>query len=72
MDGYRECLNLELQHELEKLGLDKINDKARRAVTLGYFLGQLDASESREKYGVCTDLVKEQVQKFLETYHTNP
>lgn len=71
MDGFDVDIKLELLHELQKLGLDKINDKAMTAVSLGYFLGQLDAAESREKYGACTELVKEQVKKFLESYHAS-
>lgn len=70
MDSYETDIRLELLHELQKLGLDKINDKAMSAVSLGYFLGQLDSAESREKYGACTDLVKDQVKKFLTEYHT--
>lgn len=70
MDGFESDIRLELLHELQKLGLDKINDKAMTAVSLGYFIGQLDAAESREKYGACTELVKDQVKKFLAEYHT--
>lgn len=69
MDSFATCIKLELQHELEKLGLTKIDNKALTAIELGYFLGQLDAAESREKYGECTVLVKEQVKKFLVGYH---
>lgn len=69
MEGWQTDLELELLHELQKIGLDKINDKAMSAVRLGYFLGQLDAAECREKYGVCTDLVKTQTKVFLDLYH---
>jgi hypothetical protein len=61
---------LQLLHELQKVGLDKINEQLMSAVSLGYFLGQLDSAESREKYGVCTELVKEQIKTFLTLYHT--
>lgn len=70
MEGWKTDIELELLHELQKIGLDKIDEKSMSAVRLGYFLGQLDAADCREKYGVCTDMVKEQTKKFLDLYHT--
>lgn len=69
MDGFETDIKLELLHELQKLGLDKIDTKSLTAIELGYFLGQLDSAECREKYCACTDLVKDQVKKFLGGYH---
>lgn len=70
MSSWKEDLELELLHELQKIGLDKIDVKSMSGVRLGYFLGQLDAADNREKYGVCTEAVKEQTKSFLDLYHT--